>query len=465
MHGYELPMSNYHVDAVSSVPVRPLVKRSPELPHAARPRVAVAIVGFVRRFALRFGVLYVALYVLGEIIGMIPAMSNWLSEPYSRMWRSFIPWFGKNVLLLDEPISVQQTGSGDKLYDWAQVAAMLVCSAVGASVWVWFDRARKTDRISAELVRIALRYSLGATMLSYGTSKLLWLQTTQPGFYRLLGTYGESSPMGMLWAFMGHSYVYCAFAGGMEFLGGFLLFFRRTTTLGAFLLIAVMTNVALLNFCFDVPVKLFSTHLLMFAVILAWRDLGRMLKLFFLHRPTAPSDIVRPWPLGPAGRLMSIAKALMVAWILWTIPVAEVWSWAEQPAPEKNPLYGLYEVDTFSLNGTERPPLVTDTMRWRRVGIEETRFGRRFIVVMMDDKRHVFRFRFGSQAGKIALRTGGPRAEWNDLIYTQPSAGTLSLEGRIDSQDLVIQLRRADENKMLLVNRGFHWISERPHNR
>lgn len=46
---------------------------------------------------------------------------------------------------------------------------------------------------------------------------------------------------------------YAMFTGFGKSIGAFLLFFRRTTTLGALILIAVLSNVALLNYVFDVP--------------------------------------------------------------------------------------------------------------------------------------------------------------------------------------------------------------------
>ena len=65
--------------------------------------------------------------------------------------------------------------------------------------------------------------------------------------------------MGALWWFMGASIPYIIFAGAAEVLGGLLLVLRRTAALGALVAFAVMVNVMMLNYCYDAPVKLYST--------------------------------------------------------------------------------------------------------------------------------------------------------------------------------------------------------------
>ena len=47
-----------------------------------------------------------------------------------------------------------------------------------------------------------------------------------------------------------------------EVLGALLLLFRRTTALGAAVLAVVLVNVVMMNFCYDVPVKINGVHYL-----------------------------------------------------------------------------------------------------------------------------------------------------------------------------------------------------------
>src|SRR5947199_1204250 len=106
-------------------------------------------------------------------------------------------------------------------------------------------------------------------MLSFGAYKVIKSQFPAPSLDRLLEPYGDSSPMGLLWTFMGASKAYTIFGGFAEMLGGALLTVRRTTLLGALVCIGVITNIVMLNFSYDVPVKLYSTHLLLMAIFLA----------------------------------------------------------------------------------------------------------------------------------------------------------------------------------------------------
>lgn len=67
-------------------------------------------------------------------------------------------------------------------------------------------------------------------------------------------------------------------------LSGVLLFFPVTSLLGALISIGVLSHICALNFCYDVPVKLFSLHLLCMGIFLAAGDAGRLAALFLQNR-------------------------------------------------------------------------------------------------------------------------------------------------------------------------------------
>jgi hypothetical protein len=65
--------------------------------------------------------------------------------------------------------------------------------------------------------------------------------------------------MGLAWTFLGFSKAYNYFMGIAEAGGGLLLLFRRTAIFGVLLSMIVTSNIVAINFCFDVPVKLYSS--------------------------------------------------------------------------------------------------------------------------------------------------------------------------------------------------------------
>ena len=172
---------------------------------------------------------------------------------------------------------------------------MLAISFIGAAAWMLFDR-REHPRLR-EALRTYVRFALAASMIFYGAIKVIPSQFPPPTLERLVQTYGSSSPMGLLWTFMGTSPAYTIFTGAMELLGGLLLTARRTMLLGALVTVGVLSNVVALNVFYDVPVKLYSANLLAMAIYLAVPDLRRLFDFFVLRRAIEPrpdEPLLRP---------------------------------------------------------------------------------------------------------------------------------------------------------------------------
>ena len=83
---------------------------------------------------------------------------------------------------------------------------------------------------------------------------------------------------------MGFSKTYSIFAGVSEVIAGALLIPRRTQTYGAMATIAVMLNVFMMNLCFDIPVKIFSFHLMLMGVLLLMVDFKRVFGVLVMNR-------------------------------------------------------------------------------------------------------------------------------------------------------------------------------------
>lgn len=249
----------------------------------------------VRSFGLRWLTIYLPLYIID-----------------APLWDPLIQWVGRTLLRLPGPVPVAVTGSGDRTADYIHVGCAIVAAFAGAAVWTLFDRTSKHDKAIYEVLRVGVRYYLAMTMFVYGFAKVFHQQMPPLSSYRLNETYGDSSPMGLLWAFIGYSAGYSFFAGAAEVLGGALVLFRRTTTLGALVIAAVMLNVELLNLNYDVAVKLGVAHLLLMAFVLLAPDFRRLADLFLLNRPTQTVDLSRSWPRPWMHSAALVLKAIVV---------------------------------------------------------------------------------------------------------------------------------------------------------
>ncbi|MGY0037489.1 hypothetical protein [Pedobacter sp. NJ-S-72] len=104
-------------------------------------------------------------------------------------------------------------------------------------------------------------------LIKYGMAKIIKLQFPFPSNYRMIQAYGDSSPMGLAWTFLGFSKGYNLFMGIAEVMG-ILLLFRRTLTIGAIIALMTTANVMAINYFYDVPVKILSTALVLMCIFI-----------------------------------------------------------------------------------------------------------------------------------------------------------------------------------------------------
>ena len=411
------------------------------------------------RVVFRFVFVYLILYILPFPLGSVP-YTDALAEPYTELWNAIIPRVGRDVLKLDYEVAVAFNGSGDRTYDYIFVLCLLVLAVVAAALWSLLDRRRTAYPRLYQWLRVYVRLYLGTVMIGYGAYKVINSQFPPPPLDRLVQPFGDASPMGLLWTFMGASEPYAMFTGAAEMLCGILLFSRRTTTLGAVACAAVMSNVAMLNFSYDVPVKLYSTHLLAMAVFLAAPETRRLANVFLLNRAVEPAETR---PLFGRAWLNRGALILRTLFLVTVVGLSLYQSYdARKARLQRSPLYGVWEVEEFSLDGEPRPPLLTDQARWRRVIFD---YPGVLAVQMMGDARQRYRLELDAEKKTLSLaKREDPN--WKTILsYERPEPERLTLGGEVDGRRIQATLRRADEGKFQLTSRGFHWINEYPFNR
>lgn len=428
-----------------------------QLTESLRPSPAW---GPVKKLLFRFAFVYLVLYSFLFPLYYIP-YAGMATMWYFRMWSALVPWVGKHVF----NVIITVRGGWDSAYGYVQVFCFLVTSIAAALIWTLLDRKRRNYARLYEWLRVYVRFVLAVTMIEYGASKVFPSQFPPPATDRLMQPIGDSSPMGLLWTFMGASVAYTVFAGLSELVGGLLLTVRRTTLLGALVCIGVMSNVVMLNLSYDVPVKLYSTHLLLMAVFLAAHDLRRLANVLVLNRPAEPEEVR---PLFRRKWLARTAAALTAVFILYvtgttlydSYKLIEVYG---SKAASKSPLYGMWNVEEFVVDGKVRPPLVTDEKRWRRMFLNTPG---RFAIQLMSDSRERYNLVELDEKKRTLVISKRTDPNWKTtLVYRRLQSDVLLVEGPFDGHKVQARLRRTEPPEFLLVTRGFHWINERPFNR
>lgn len=417
------------------------------------------------RIAFRFCCVYFTLFCLStQILASLLAIPGVdLPDPSSvPPLRPVIAWTATHLFRVHHALVFTGSGSGDKTVDFVLCFVLLVVALAVTALWSAFDRRSSHPRLF-KAFRVFLRFALASQMLVYGIDKAVPLQMPFPSLSSLVQPFGDFSPMGILWSSVGASTHYEMAVGSAEILGGLLLILPRTTTLGALVSLCDVVYVFLLNMTYDVPVKLFSFHLILICLVLLAPDLRRLADFFVFHRAvdSAPSHA-----LFRRRRARRIALGAQIAFGLWLIAFniyGARQSWKSYgPGAPQSPLRGIWNVEQFSLDGQIRPPLLTDSDRWRRIIFEYTDF---MVLDHMNDARGYYQAKVDPAKHALALTTGA-NPKWKaDFAWTEPTKDQLVLDGTLDGHPAHIQLRLVDPHHFLLVSRGFHWIQEYPYNR
>jgi uncharacterized membrane protein YphA (DoxX/SURF4 family) len=449
-----------------------------------------------RWLGFRFVFVYLLIYNLPVAASWVPG-AGWLIARYQELWAAAVPWVGRHVLHLARPIAAAPNGSGDRTFDYVQVLCIAALAALAALAWgsgsmtlaprpkggrgklthylAWtaLDRRPGRERALAEGLRIYLRYTLALILLTRGIGMLTGVRFPFPGIDRLQERLGDSSPLALFSTFMGYSPLYAGFIGGSEALAGLLLLFRRTTSLGALLALAMASHAAAFAFSYDVPEKLLSLHLLAIAAWLLAPDARRLVDGLLLDRPTLPPDLTPPlagrWTrlgrLGPGTFLVAYARIAIVAIIaiitITAITRHDLHRRLELMRMPRPPIYGVWDVDELSRDGRVLPSWSSDLARWRRLIV---RSPAEMAVQLASGARQSFAAAYGQRLVTLSSRDGsgsaGKQVPCASLAWSKPDPDHLVLQGMMSGEALTVRLRRVDESRVLLLTRGFHLISD-----
>lgn len=411
------------------------------------------------KVSFRFFFTYFILFIFFNNNGAYP-FYGYINQFLNNFLYTFIPWVGKTILGISYEIKTGPNGSGDTTYDYVLIFTILLISIITTIVWSVLDRKKTNYKKLYYWLTVTLRFYVGLMLINYGLAKVIKSQFPYPSYNRLNQTYGESSPMGLAWTFLGFSKGYNLFMGIAEVAAVFLLF-RRTLTFGLIITLATAANVMAVNYFYDVPVKIISTHLVLMSIFLLAHNFESLYKFFFFRKPITLSDIEKP------KFKKGIKKTLLVLKILILFYALPFTLYLSSQGGGESPLKGYYEVKEFKVNDSIYS--ASDTTRfnitkWKSMLIESKRWMK---IKKANDKSNWYNIRLNEKENKLTLSKYMDSTEVYNLRYKEIDTANFIVRGSLKSDSIYIKFNKTKDYRKnyLLTNRGFHWINERPFNR
>ncbi len=412
----------------------------------------------LRRFITFYFLLFILPFPL-QYLPYVKVISKW----YNHAVTYSVAVIGKHVFHISFPLAPVTNGSGDTTFNYIRLFLFVVLAIVATILYSIAYNKREYDAFVWYWLTVYIRFFFALTMIQYGLVKIVRVQFPFP-FYSLNETYGESSPLRLMWNFMGYSKAYNFFIGAGEVLAGILVFFRKTTMLGALLSIAILSNVVIMNFCFDVPVKLFAAHLLFLCVFIVAPDRKR-LYFFFVQNKSVPASPIQPRfkeaKTNTAWYAVKFVLTVAIVYSLIGITKRKYYFYGDG-AFAKTPLFGIYNVETFVKNKDTLQPLITDTSQWRMLNII---YQKQATIKMMNDEMKITTLFIDTTKKEMQLVDDNDSTYRANLSYIKQDSVHLALSGTIRKDSVFILLQKQNINNYELFNRGFHWINEYPYNR
>ena len=412
----------------------------------------------------RFSFIYFILFILFQNNGAYHFWDEYIIKPNEGLLHKFIPWVGKHVLQLSYDITTFTNGSGDTTYDYVIVFVIFFIAVLGTIAWSIIDRKSRDYSKLFYWLTTGMRYYVGLMLIQYGLSKVIPLQFPEPGFYKLMQTFGESSPMGLAWTFLGFSEGYNIFMGIAEILAGLLLF-RRTLALGAIITLMTTMNVMAVNYFFDVPVKIISTHLVLITLFLLLKDIKKVMRFLITNTTVEKLTVIRrPHFKKWIDVSFKLIKGLLITYALGygfykALEIREEYTGIYYDIT-KSELYGVYKVKNYVINNDTITNYKNDKL-WRTIMFEREGFVE---IETMNGKMISYKVETDSITKKMKFSSSGGELDAFDFNYTKTDT-SLDFNFIFQNDTVSGQTRIMNDDKLLLINRGFNWINEYPYNR
>ncbi|MES2520157.1 MAG: hypothetical protein V4585_18715 [Bacteroidota bacterium] len=379
------------------------------------------------------------------------------------------PWRILDVISQNSPWFFNNTG-GKNYVGWL---ITVIISILAGFIWQLLDRKRNDDSLLTYWFYVIVRYGLALRMSWFAIAKVLPVQMPFPTISQLNTNLGEFTPGKLYWLTTGVSPVFEVFAGIFELLATIFILFRKTTTLGALMMVAILVPIWFVNIGYDAGVELTSLHILTLALIILAKDARHFWTILIEHKHSIIPIIEAPnftkkWQ-------QTIRITFKSAFILIFL-VYRGFEYSRVYVAEKTfklPLtdgvksfVGFYNVAEYRLNNQLIPYAPTDILRWQNVVFEK--FNTFSIKVASETKlntdnkvrtteyygnigRLYYAYEVDTLKQTFILRNRADTTKKIVLNYSRPNNQTFILSGINEKKDsLYVVLNKIDKKYPLL---------------
>lgn len=377
-----------------------------------------------------------------------------------------VKWIASALFNNPSLTDLSGNGAGDALFDYYIILFLLLFSSFVTLVWSLIHKNKQNLHPLLSWFIVLLRYYLWINMTVYGMAKVFELQFASHSLSRLLQTYGETEPMTLLWTFMGHSRGYQIFLGLGEVIAGLFLLNRKSQTLGALLTFAIMINVVIINFSFDVAVKIFASHLVLFSAILLVFDRKRLLGVLFSNNSIQYKNITTFLGSWEKRKFKNIVKYLGIVLVYGLSIFSMNYQANKTRAKIKNtPLYGIYDVTSFTLNEkTQVSPENNNTIKWKRIVMDfDKNKGQFAYIEKPNGQKNYYSYKVDTTTKTLKYYTQLDTILKYDFKYITLSPKEIVLKGiNVENRDsLNIHLNIRTRKEFALIKRNFRWVIDK----
>ncbi len=409
-----------------------------------------------KKVAFRFFFLFFILFIIFNNNDAFPFWKILDVDPEAPL-HIWIPWIGKNILHLANDITVFTNGSGDTTFHYISLLFVFVSAVLGCIIWSVFDGTRSNYKVLYYWLTVVLRYYIAFMLFNYGLYKIFKLQFGSPDLYTLTTTYDESTPMKFAWTFLGISFGYNIFMGIAELLS-ILLLFRRTMTAGALITLMTALNIMVINYCYDIPVKILSTTLVIMTLFLLMHDAQRLFCFFFngeyVDLPVIKAPEIK-------NRILQATKTSIKFFGIGYVFISEIifmwpYKWPDYKITGPSELYGVYDVASFRIGTDSLLIANTPNIEWKRLIVDRNDNAE---VIFMNDSIQFYRTVLDTSIKRFHLTLPMDANSQYSFRYDNTNKDQLILSGVV----YVVLNKKKVQNR--LMGRGFHWINEYPFNK